>query len=102
VYLGASLLVIATLHAAFQVGWNVHTLAYALMVVVILSGFYGVYAYLRYPPRITDTLGEHTLDTLLLGIAPFHRKKPAHTIASVRCTITMIQLATTIGNTPTK
>ena len=73
VYLGASLLVIATLHAAFQVGWNVHTLAYALMVVVILSGFYGVYAYLRYPPRITDTLGEHTLDTLLLGIADLDR-----------------------------
>jgi hypothetical protein len=73
VYLGTALLVIATLHAAFQVGWNVHTLAYVLMVAVILSGFYGVFAYLRFPPRITDTLGEETLETLLLGIADLDR-----------------------------
>lgn len=49
VYLGAALLVIATLHCAVQFGWNVHTLAYALMVLVIVSGFYGLYVYLRYP-----------------------------------------------------
>ena len=73
VYLGASLLAIATLHAAFQVGWNVHTLAYVLMIVVILSGFYGVWAYLRVPTRITDTLGEDTLESLLLGIADLDR-----------------------------
>jgi len=73
VYLGASLLVIATLHAAFQVGWNVHTLAYVLMVAVILSGFYGVFAYLRVPSRITDTLGEDTQESLLLGIADLDR-----------------------------
>ena len=34
-YLGTALLVIVTLHAAFQIGWNVHTLAYALMLAVI-------------------------------------------------------------------
>jgi len=73
VYLGASLLAIATLHAAFQVGWNVHTLAYVLMIVVILSGFYGVWAYLRVPTRITDTLGDDTLESLLLGIADLDR-----------------------------
>ena len=49
VFLGASLLLIASLHAAFQVGWNVHTLAYALMLIVIFSGFYGLFAYLHYP-----------------------------------------------------
>ena len=49
VFLGTSLLLIATLHAAFQVGWNVHTLAYVLMIAVILSGFYGLFAYLHYP-----------------------------------------------------
>ena len=73
VYLGVSLLVLATLHAAFQFGWNVHTLAWVLMVAVILSGFYGVFAYLRFPPRITDTLGDDTLETLLLGIADLDR-----------------------------
>ncbi len=73
VYLGASLLILATLHAAFQFGWNVHTLAWVLMVAVILSGFYGVFAYLRFPPRITDTLGDDTLESLLLGIADLDR-----------------------------
>ena len=41
VYLGLSLVVIATLHTGFQVGWNVHTLAYVLMLLVIASGSTG-------------------------------------------------------------
>ena len=49
VFLGSALLLIATLHAAFQVGWNVHTLAYVLMLMVIFSGFFGLFAYLHYP-----------------------------------------------------
>lgn len=53
VYLGSSLLIIATLHTGFQLGWNLHTLSYVLMVLVILSGFYGVYVYVRYPQLIT-------------------------------------------------
>jgi hypothetical protein len=54
VFLGSSLLLIASLHAAFQVGWNVHTLAYVLMLIVIFSGFYGLFAYLHYP-RVLST-----------------------------------------------
>lgn len=53
VYLGLSLLVIGSLHAGFQFGWNVHTLAYVLMVLVIVSGIYGIVAYARYPSMIT-------------------------------------------------
>ncbi len=68
VYLGAALIAVATLHTGFQVGWNVHTLAYALMLLVILSGFYGVYAYLRFPARLTDALGDETLEGLFLKI----------------------------------
>lgn len=49
IYLGTACLIIATLHCAFQFGNNVHTLAYVLMSAVILSGFYGLYAYLRLP-----------------------------------------------------
>jgi len=74
VYLGTTLLVIATLHAAFQVGWNVHTLAYVLMIAVILSGFFGVWAYLKYPALITSTLGDDTLETLLIKIADLDRQ----------------------------
>ena len=53
VYLGTALLIIATLHSAGQLGWNVHSLAYMLMCIVIFSGFYGVYTYINYPHLIT-------------------------------------------------
>jgi hypothetical protein len=53
VYLGTALLIIATLHAGFQVGWNLHTLAYVLMIVVIASGFFGLYSYLNNPVLIS-------------------------------------------------
>jgi len=74
VYLGASLIVIATLHSGFEFGWNLHTLAYALMVAVILSGFYGLYAYLRYPRHMTDNLGTETLESLALTITDIDRE----------------------------
>lgn len=53
VYLGISLPVVVSLHCGFQFDWNVHTLAYALMVFVVLSGFYGLYAYLAFPTAVT-------------------------------------------------
>ncbi len=53
VYLGTALLVVATLHTGIQFGVNVHTLAYVLMCVVIFSGFFGVWAYVRYPDVMT-------------------------------------------------
>lgn len=52
VYLGSSLLVIATLHSGVQVGWNLHTLAYVLMCIVIASGFFGLYSYINHPQLI--------------------------------------------------
>jgi hypothetical protein len=57
VYLGTALIVIATLHSGFQFGWNVHTLAYVLMMIVIVSGFYGVWVYLRYPVLLSENTG---------------------------------------------
>lgn len=56
VYLGLSLIIIATLHTGFEFGWNVHTLAYALMMTVIASGAYGVFAYLRYPRLMSENM----------------------------------------------
>src|SRR5579863_8648974 len=53
VYLGIALPVIATLHCAFAFGWNVHTLAYVLLLLVTISGFYGLYTYVRYPNKLT-------------------------------------------------
>ena len=53
VYLGASLLIVATLHCGFQFGWNVHTLAYALMCIVVFSGFFGLFSYMNHPQLIS-------------------------------------------------
>lgn len=49
VYLGTALLVVVSLHSALQFGVNVHSLAYVLMCIVMLSGFIGLYFYRRYP-----------------------------------------------------
>lgn len=65
VYLGTALLLIATLHCGLQFGSNIHTLAYVLMVTVILSGFFGIYAYVRYPNLMTNNRSGETLDSLL-------------------------------------
>ncbi len=73
VYLGASLLVLATLHTGGELGWNVHTLAYVLMVVVILSGFYGVYVYRRYPALIAQNRGGQSRETYLQDLAAVDR-----------------------------
>lgn len=79
VYLGLALIVIATLHAGFQLGSNVHTLAYVLMLLVIGSGLYGVVAYSVLPARITATRNQleframveqvHELNETLLSLA---------------------------------
>ena len=53
VYLGIALVVIVLLHTGFQFGTNVHTLAFALMVLVVASGLYGVVIYIRYPERLS-------------------------------------------------
>jgi hypothetical protein len=65
VYLGTALLLIGTLHGGFQFGMNVHTLTYVLMVVVILSGFFGIFVYLKYPNLLTVNRSGDTLDSLL-------------------------------------
>ncbi|WP_395390974.1 hypothetical protein WBP07_10480 [Novosphingobium sp. BL-8A] len=54
VYLGLSLVVVGTLHTGFQLGWNVHTLAYALMMLVIASGLFGVWAYASLPAVLSS------------------------------------------------
>jgi hypothetical protein len=79
VYLGLSLIVIATLHSGLQFGWNVHTLAYALMMLVILSGIFGITVYALLPQKLSDNRSEttqsqmlekiHTLDGRLLEVA---------------------------------
>ncbi|WP_439816821.1 hypothetical protein [Zavarzinia sp. CC-PAN008] len=69
IYLGLSLIVVATLHTGFQFGWNLHTLAYALMMVVIFSGAFGIFAYLHYPRLMTENRRGQTLKSMLTAVA---------------------------------
>jgi len=61
IYLGLSLIVIATLHAAFHFGWNIHTVAYVLTIAVVLSGMWGIVIYLRNPILMSNLLNGRTL-----------------------------------------
>lgn len=74
VYFGLALIVIGTLHTGFQFGLNVHTLAYFLMLFVVLSGLFGVYAYMRYPRDMTYNRRGSTLGEMLLQIADLDRQ----------------------------
>ncbi len=65
VYLGLSLIVIGTLHTGFQLGWNVHTLAWALMMLVILSGLWGIFAYANLPSKLSANRGEMTREQMV-------------------------------------
>ncbi|THD61358.1 hypothetical protein [Phenylobacterium sp.] len=65
VYLGLSLIVIATLHTGFKFGLNVHTLAYGLMLLVIASGAVGVWAYATLPRALSNNRGDTTRKQML-------------------------------------
>lgn len=65
VWLGLAVLPIAAMHGAFQVGWNVHTLAFALMTIVVLSGIYGLFAYMSLPQRMARIAGGKRRDDWL-------------------------------------
>jgi hypothetical protein len=69
VYLGTSLLLIVPLHSAFEFGMNVHSLAYALMSVVVVSGIIGVAFYALVPSSMTRNRNNITLDAMLERIA---------------------------------
>ena len=74
VYLGLSLIVIATLHTGFQLGWNVHTLAYALMMLVILSGMFGITVYATLPAALSNNRAEMTQVQMLDAVRAIDRQ----------------------------
>lgn len=74
VYLGLSLIVIATLHTGFQLGWNVHTLAYALMMLVILSGLFGITVYATLPAALSNNRAEMTQVQMLDAVRAIDRQ----------------------------
>jgi hypothetical protein len=69
VYLGLALVVLTTLHTGFQVGWNIHTAAYAMVLLTVASGIFGIYVYARYPRLMTANRAGLTLNGMMTQIA---------------------------------
>jgi len=74
VYLGLALTVIGTLHTGFQIGWNVHTLAYVLMLLVIITGIYGVVVYATLPASLSANRNEMTRAQMLDALTAIDRQ----------------------------
>ncbi|MGN3974313.1 hypothetical protein [Tsuneonella sp. SYSU-LHT278] len=74
VYLGLSLVVIGTLHTGFQLGWNVHTLAWALMMLVIVSGIYGVIVYATLPEKLSTNRGDMSKKEMIEALGAIDRQ----------------------------
>ncbi|MET0238788.1 MAG: hypothetical protein ABW184_02725 [Sphingobium sp.] len=74
VYLGLSLIVIGTLHTGFQLGWNVHTLAWALMMLVILSGLFGIAVYAALPTQLSTNRDQMTEAQMLEALRAIDRQ----------------------------
>lgn len=74
VYLGLAVMVVATLHSGFQFGWNVHTLAYGLMVLVVVSGLFGITVYAILPRYLSRNRGETTQKQMLETLKALDRQ----------------------------
>lgn len=74
IYLGLSLIVIGTLHTGFQFGWNIHTAAYAFMMVVIISGIFGIYFYATIPQALSNNRDEMTETQMLESLRSLDRQ----------------------------
>jgi hypothetical protein len=65
VWLGIALVFVVPLHCGFSFHWNVHTLAYVLLVLTALTGVWGVAIYLRQPRQLQSHHGGATTTQLL-------------------------------------
>lgn len=74
VYLGLALIVVVTLHTGFQLGWNVHTLAYGLMLLVIASGVFGIVVYSVIPAALSSNREEMTQPQMLEALHAVDRQ----------------------------
>ena len=74
IYLGLSLIVIGTLHTGFQLGWNVHTLAWVLMMIVIVTGIFGITVYSILPRQLSTNRDETTEAQMLETVTDIDRQ----------------------------
>ncbi len=65
VWLGLGLIVLVPLHAGFSFGCNIHTLAFAILCLVVVTGIWGAVAYATMAPRIRSHRGSPQSHQLL-------------------------------------
>lgn len=64
VWLGIFVSIWVALHAGFNLHFNVHSLAYILLLLVVITGIWGVFLYRRLPADITSNRGGASLKAL--------------------------------------
>ena len=69
VYFGTAVIVVASLHAGLRFHWNVHTLSFALLSLVVGSGIFGSFAFWRYPGLMTRNRAGATPTSMAMEIA---------------------------------
>ncbi len=74
IYLGLSLIFIATLHTGFEFSWNLHLLAYLFMLLVILSGVVGTAFYILLPRQSFLNRDSMSAKNLQKNISAQHEK----------------------------
>jgi len=74
VWLGLALIVVATLHTGLRLGWNLATLAWLLMMLVIGSGVYGIAVYATLPAAIGRNRDELTQAEMMEGLRAIDRQ----------------------------
>lgn len=94
VYFGAALLVVATLHSGFQLGLNIHSILYCLMLFVIVSGIIGVYFYVRFPRLLSENRRGMSTEIMLGQIAEIDREIRQLALALDDATNTAVLLST--------
>lgn len=72
-YFGGALLVTASLHSGFHFAWNLHTLVYLLLLLMVASGVWGALAYLRYPALLSGNSPSLAADERWARIAEVDR-----------------------------
>ena len=69
VYLGVLVIFLSLFHAGFQLGLNLHSLLWTLLLLTVLSGIYGVFCYVRYPSILTGSRQGLTRAEILLELS---------------------------------
>lgn len=74
IYMGLFLMVVATIHSNFSFGANIHAATYILVMIVVLSGLFGSYAYTRYPRLIGEVSAGLSMEEMVGQLSDLDRK----------------------------